>query len=77
MLGGQFLIDLFGIGLASAILLDALVVRSVLVPALMLMLGEANWKLPRVLARRFPHLRVDGGGTTNVPRIEWSSNGAA
>ena len=79
VLGGQFLIDLFGIGLASAILLDALVVRSVLVPALMLMSGEANWKLPQVLARRLPHLRVEGAGTavTNVPQVEWSSNGAA
>jgi putative drug exporter of the RND superfamily len=79
VLGGQFLIDLFGIGLASAILLDALVVRSVLVPALMLMLGDANWKLPRVLARRLPHLRVEGAGAsmTNVPQVEWSSNGAA
>jgi len=60
VLGGQWLIELFGIGLASAVLLDALVVRSVLVPALMLMLGEANWKLPRVLARRLPQLRVEG-----------------
>jgi putative drug exporter of the RND superfamily len=60
VLGGQWLIELFGIGLASAVLLDALVIRSVLVPALMLMLGEANWQLPRVLARRIPHLRVEG-----------------
>jgi putative drug exporter of the RND superfamily len=79
VLGGQFLIDLFGIGLASSILLDALVVRSVLVPALMLMLGDANWKLPRALARRLPHLKIEGAGTgmTNVPQVEWSSNGVA
>jgi len=57
---GQRIIDLFGVGLASAVLLDALVVRSVLVPSLMLMFGEANWKLPRVLARRLPRLRVEG-----------------
>jgi RND superfamily putative drug exporter len=62
VLGGQWLIELFGIGLASAVLLDALLIRSVLVPALMLMAGEANWKLPRVLARRLPHLRVEGAG---------------
>jgi RND superfamily putative drug exporter len=60
VLGGQFLIDLFGIGLASAVLLDALLVRSVLVPALMLIIGDANWKLPRALARVLPHLRVEG-----------------
>jgi RND superfamily putative drug exporter len=62
VLGGQWLIDLFGIGLATAVLLDAVVVRSALVPALMLMIGEANWKLPRRLARRLPHLRVEGAG---------------
>jgi hypothetical protein len=45
----------FGIGLASAVLLDALLVRSVLVPELMLIVGDANWKLPRVVARLLPH----------------------
>ena len=50
ILGGERIIDLFGVGLASAVLLDALIVRSVLVPALMLMVGEANWWLP-TLAR--------------------------
>jgi RND superfamily putative drug exporter len=35
-------------------------VRSVLVPALMLIVGDANWKLPRALARVLPHLRVEG-----------------
>jgi uncharacterized membrane protein YdfJ with MMPL/SSD domain len=67
---------------ASAVLLDALVVRSVLVPALMLMFGDANWKLPRALARRLPHLRVEGAavvpsrGLTNVPAACGSSAGA-
>jgi len=60
ILGGQRIIDLFGIGLASAVLLDALIVRSVLVPALMLKIGEANWKLPIRLERLLPHLRVEG-----------------
>jgi RND superfamily putative drug exporter len=60
VLGGERIIDLFGIGLASAVLLDALIVRSVLVPAVMLLLGELNWKLPRFLDRVIPHLRVEG-----------------
>jgi putative drug exporter of the RND superfamily len=60
ILGGQRIIDLFGVGLASAVLLDALIVRSVLVPALMLKIGEANWKLPTGLERFLPHLRVEG-----------------
>jgi putative drug exporter of the RND superfamily len=60
ILGGQRIIDLFGVGLASAVLLDALIVRSVLVPALMLIFGDANWKLPVRLDRFLPHLRVEG-----------------
>ncbi len=50
-------LKLFGIGLASAIFLDATVVRMVLVPAVMQLLGERNWWIPgwleRVLPRRF------------------------
>jgi RND superfamily putative drug exporter len=60
ILGGQRIIELFGVGLASAVLLDAVIVRSALVPALMLMLGESNWWLPARLARVLPHLRVEG-----------------
>ena len=60
ILGGQRIIDLFGVGLASAVLLDALLVRSVLVPALMLIIGDANWWLPRWLNDLLPHLRVEG-----------------
>jgi RND superfamily putative drug exporter len=60
VLGGERVIELFGVGLASAVLLDAVIVRSVLVPAVMLMLGELNWKLPRVLDRVLPHFRVEG-----------------
>jgi RND superfamily putative drug exporter len=60
VLGGERVIELFGIGLASAVLLDAVIVRSILVPGLMLVLGDANWKLPRVLQRSLPHLRVEG-----------------
>ena len=56
---------MFGLGLASAVLLDALVVRMALVPALMLLLGELNWKLPRVLDRILPHLNVEG--SADVP----------
>ncbi|HEX3802992.1 MAG TPA: MMPL family transporter [Solirubrobacteraceae bacterium] len=60
VLGGQRIIEMFGIGLASAVLLDGVIVRSVLVPALMLMLGKANWHMPAWLERRLPHLRVEG-----------------
>lgn len=68
-LGGDRLGDLFGLGLASAVLLDALIVRSVLVPSLILVLGQANWKLPNGLDRLLPHLRVEGSATrARTPR---------
>ncbi|MGO9955706.1 MAG: MMPL family transporter [Solirubrobacteraceae bacterium] len=64
ILGGARIIDLFGVGLASAVLLDALIIRSVLVPATMLLLGEANWWLPRALNRRLPRLRIEGSASS-------------
>jgi RND superfamily putative drug exporter len=60
ILGGQRVIELFGLGLAGAVFLDALVIRSVLVPGLMLLAGKANWWLPRGLDRILPHLNVEG-----------------
>jgi RND superfamily putative drug exporter len=59
VLGGFRVIKLFGIALAAAILLDAVIVRSILIPGLMLLLGESNWALPRVLDRRLPRLNVE------------------
>jgi putative drug exporter of the RND superfamily len=66
VLGGERVIELFGVGLASAVLLDAVIVRSVLVPAVMLILGDANWKLPAFLDRRLPHLRVEGAAARSA-----------
>jgi RND superfamily putative drug exporter len=60
ILGGERIIELFGLGLAGAVFLDALVVRSTLVPGLMLLAGKANWWLPSSLDRRLPHLNVEG-----------------
>jgi RND superfamily putative drug exporter len=60
ILGGERIIELFGFGLASAVLLDALIVRMMLVPSLMLIAGKANWALPRRLDRWLPHLNVEG-----------------
>jgi RND superfamily putative drug exporter len=60
VLGGERVIKLFGIGLASAVFLDALIVRSILVPGLMLTVGKANWWLPGWLDRIVPRLNVEG-----------------
>ncbi len=51
-------VKMFGLGLATAILIDATVVRMVLVPAIMKLLGNANWWIPRGLDRRLPRLAV-------------------
>jgi RND superfamily putative drug exporter len=71
ILGGERVIMLFGLGLASAVLLDAVVVRSVLVPALMLLAGRSNWWLPAWLDRLLPHLNVEGSdiGSEQSPRL--------
>jgi RND superfamily putative drug exporter len=60
VLGGEHTIKLFGVGLAAAVLLDALIVRSLLIPGLMLAIGKANWALPSFLDRLLPHLNVEG-----------------
>ena len=54
-------VKMIGLGLAVAIALDATVVRMVLVPATMALLGRANWWLPAWLDRLLPHLDVEGG----------------
>jgi putative drug exporter of the RND superfamily len=50
------LIMMIGVGLATAIIVDATIVRMVLVPASMALLGRANWWLPAALERRLPRL---------------------
>jgi RND superfamily putative drug exporter len=60
ILGGERILMLFGLGLAGAVAIDALIVRSVLVPGLMLLAGKANWWLPRSLDRVLPRLNVEG-----------------
>ncbi|WP_416971100.1 MMPL family transporter [Streptomyces sp. 4F14] len=57
---GMRIIAEFGLGVAVAILLDALVVRTVLVPAAMQLFGKWNWYLPAWLDRILPHVSVEG-----------------
>jgi RND superfamily putative drug exporter len=54
-------LKLFGIGLASAIFLDATVVRMVLVPAVMQILGDRNWWIPGWLEKVLPSIDVERG----------------
>jgi RND superfamily putative drug exporter len=52
-------IKLFGVALASAVIIDAFIVRLVLVPSVMSMFGRANWWLPGWLSRRLPNFSVE------------------
>ena len=60
-------VKMTGLGLAVAILLDATIVRMVLVPATMALLGRANWWLPRWLDRRLPHAGIEGAAVPRQP----------
>ena len=70
---GSFILEpdratkLMGVGLATAILLDATVVRMLLVPATMELLGDRNWWLPRWLDRLLP--RIDVGGHAEPAQV--------
>jgi len=59
ILGGQRVIKEFGVGLSAAIFVDAVIIRTALVPALMLLMGKANWWFPRWLDRALPRIHVE------------------
>ena len=59
VLGDMRAIKLIGLGLSVAVLLDATIVRMVLVPATMELLGDRNWWMPRWLDRIVPRLQVE------------------
>ncbi|MGE3075284.1 MAG: MMPL family transporter [Dehalococcoidia bacterium] len=60
VLGPDRIIKEFGIGLATAIFVDATIVRIFLVPAAMELLGDANWWMPSWLDRLLPHIDIEG-----------------
>jgi RND superfamily putative drug exporter len=66
-------LKMFGLGLAVAVLLDATLIRMLLVPATMELLGPRNWWLPRWLDRLVPRLGAEGMGTgqCRLPSREW------
>jgi putative drug exporter of the RND superfamily len=61
-LGDDPAIKMFGLGLATAIFLDATIVRMVLVPATMKLMGDANWWIPGWLDRLLPSVDIEGTG---------------
>ncbi|QNP70019.1 MMPL family transporter [Streptomyces roseirectus] len=67
VLSGDRVIAMFGIALAAAVALDAFVLRTLLVPALMHLLGGANWWLPGWLGRVLPRVSIEGRTRERVP----------
>ncbi len=60
VLNGDPTVKQFGIGLAVAVILDATIVRCLLVPALMIKMGKINWYMPAWLDRVIPHISIEG-----------------
>ncbi len=67
--GGEPTIKMVGLGLATAVFVDATIIRMVLVPSTMKLLGDANWWLPGWLDHVMPNLDIEG--TTNLPAEEY------
>jgi putative drug exporter of the RND superfamily len=68
VLGDQRVVKLFGLSLASAVFLDAFVVRSLLLPSVLTLLGRRTWSLPRALDRRLPRIAVESPSVSPGPR---------
>jgi RND superfamily putative drug exporter len=68
MLGDDRVIKEFGLSLASAVFLDALVVRCLLLPAVLHIVGERTWLLPVWLDRLLPRLKIEGTAAAPAPR---------
>jgi putative drug exporter of the RND superfamily len=60
MFGDERVLKEFGFGLAVAVLLDAVVVRCILLPAVLELLGPRTWWLPQWLDNRLPHINIEG-----------------
>ncbi|HEY4332658.1 MAG TPA: MMPL family transporter [Ilumatobacteraceae bacterium] len=75
ILGDEPTIKMFGLGLSVAVFVDATIVRTVLVPATMKLLGDWNWWLPGWLDRLLPNLDIEGGIGLPEPEYEAGHGG--
>jgi len=67
VLDGDPIVKQFGVGLAVAIAIDATIVRCLLVPAVMTLMGRAAWWMPAWLARRLPRIDIEGEHALDPP----------
>ena len=68
VLDDQIFLKIIGIGMASAVVIDAVIIRLLLVPAVMHLFGDRNWWIPSWLDRLLPTLDIEG--TTTLPAPE-------
>ena len=70
-ISGNRVLEMFGLAMASAVFLDAIVIRMALLPAVLQLLGRTTWALPRWLERRIPQVALEAEPTaTPRPRLE-------
>jgi RND superfamily putative drug exporter len=70
VLGDNATVKMMGLGLATAVFVDATLIRLVLVPATMRLLGDANWWIPKWLDRMLPNLDVEGEARLPAEELE-------
>jgi RND superfamily putative drug exporter len=75
MLGSERSVKEFGFGLAAAVFLDAVVVRCVLLPAVLEILGRSTWWLPHWLDARLPHFNIEGASARSAGQLAGVSLG--
>ena len=66
MLGEDRIIKEFGLSLASAVFLDALVIRCLLLPAVLTLVGARTWQIPAWLDRVLPRINIEGGAISST-----------
>jgi RND superfamily putative drug exporter len=70
LLSGDRILQEFGFGLGFSVLVDALIIRSALVPAIMHLVGPANWAMPRWLDRILPNLSIEAGDEPSASPVQ-------
>jgi RND superfamily putative drug exporter len=68
MLGGERVLELFGLALASAVFVDAFIIRCILLPAVLELLGARTWWFPAGFDRRLPRLTIEPPSEATLPR---------
>jgi putative drug exporter of the RND superfamily len=68
VLDDQIFLKIIGIGMASAVVIDAVIIRLLLVPAVMHLFGDRNWWIPSRLDRLLPTLDIEGTTTLPAPQ---------